>query len=176
MKRFLISSLLFCLSLGAFAQQGGIPLFDRVEGHRVQFHYSYSLARGRSLMREVTSGDVVVEGNAYRLDGLGLEIYSDGQTRWSLDREAAELVIENVDSSDIATNPALLMSGYRSYMSSLTVNASGADFIDLTYEVDDDTRARFVLTGVVFSEQKGSDEFTFDPSSLSSDFVITDLR
>lgn len=175
MKRLLTSSLAICLSLVAFAQQS-IPLFDRVDGHRVSFNYSYSLSRDGSAFREVTSGAVTVEGNAYRLDGLGLEIYSDGTFRWSLDREAAELVIENVDGNDIITNPALLMSDYRRFLPSLTVNSSGADSLDITYTVDEDTKARFVLTGVVFTEQKGSDEFTFDPSSLSSDFVITDLR
>ena len=80
MKRIVIGLSAILLSLSAFAQ-GSIPLLDRVPGHRVQFHYTYSLSQGGKPMTKVTDGDVTVEDNAYLLSGLGLEVRSHGVTR-----------------------------------------------------------------------------------------------
>ena len=112
-----------CLSAWA---QGGIPLLDKVQGHRVTFHYTYSLSRNGEDFKPVTDGDVTLEGNAYILEGLGLKVISDGGTRWSMDREARELVIETVEKEDIFTNPALFIGSYREHMDQMQVNASGA--------------------------------------------------
>ena len=43
MKRIVTGLAALFLTLGAFAQ-GGIPILDRVPGHRVLFHYTYSLS------------------------------------------------------------------------------------------------------------------------------------
>ena len=87
MKRIVGIFLFTLLALTARAQ-GGIPLLDRVEGHRVSFHYTYSLSQKGSEFAAVTDGDVTVEENAYILEGLGLKVISDGVTRWSLDSDA----------------------------------------------------------------------------------------
>ena len=112
MKR-IVSILLFSfLALGARAQ-AGIPLLDKVEGHRVSFHYTYSLSQDGGSFTPVTDGDVTVEGNAYVLEGLGLRVISDGSTRWSLDDDALEAVVENVEKENLFTNPALFIGSYR---------------------------------------------------------------
>jgi len=165
----------FLVSLTAFAQ-GGIPILDRVPGHRVQFHYTYSLAKDGKPMTQVTDGDVTVEDNAYLLSGLGLEVRSDGATRWSVDREAEEILIEKVEKEDIFTNPALFIASYKGYMDRIRVNASSKDSLDVTLVLDEDTSARFVLKGIAFQEPQGKSDFTFDVKSLPDSFVITDLR
>ena len=162
-----------CLSAWA---QGSIPLLDKVQGHRVRFHYTYSLSRQGSDFKSVTDGDVTLEDNAYTLEGLGLEVVSDGQTRWSLDREARELVIEKVEKEDVFTNPALFVGSYAQYMDKLQVNASGAAFLDVTLTLDSETKARFLLTDIVFGEPQGKSDFSVEEESLSKDYVITDLR
>ena len=109
MKRVLSILFLLTLALGARAQ-GNIPLLDKVEGHRVTFHYTYSLSQKGSSFTPVTDGDVTVEGNAYIMQGLGMEVISDGTTRWTLDRDAREALVENVVKEDLFTNPALFIS------------------------------------------------------------------
>ena len=104
MKRIVTGLAAILLSLSAFAQ-GGIPILDRVPGHRVLFHYTYSLSQGGRPMTQVTDGDVVVEDNAYLLSGLGLEVRSDGTTRWTLDRAAEEVLIETVEKEDLFVRP-----------------------------------------------------------------------
>ena len=175
MRRLLASLMALSLTLGAFAQ-GSIPILDRVPGHRVQFHYTYSLSQGGKPMTQVTDGDVTVEDNAYLLSGLGLEMRSDGTTRWSVDREAEEVLIEKVEKEDILTNPALFISSYKGYMDRIKVNASSPNSLDVTLILDDDTAARFVLRNIVFLDKQGKSDFPLDEKSLPKSYVITDLR
>ncbi len=175
MKRMLTGLAAFLLSLAAFAQ-GSIPILDRVPGHRVQFHYTYSLSQGGKPMKTVTDGDVTVEDNAYLLSGLGLEVRSDGTTRWTLDREAEEVLVEKVEKEDLLTNPALFIRSYKAYMDNIRVNASSENSLDVTLVLDDDTSARFVLKGIVFGDKKGKSDFTLDVKSLPKSYMVTDLR
>ena len=175
MRKLLASLMALSLTLGAFAQ-GSIPILDRVPGHRVQFHYTYSLSQGGKPMTQVTDGDVTVEDNAYLLSGLGLEMRSDGTTRWSVDREAEEVLIEKVEKEDILTNPALFISSYKGYMDRIKVNASSPNSLDVTLILDDDTAARFVLRNIVFLDKQGKSDFPLDEKSLPKSYVVTDLR
>ena len=175
MRKLLSIAALGILSLCAWAQ-GGIPLLDRVKGHRVSFHYTYSLSRDGAAFQPITDGQVCVEGNAYRMEGLGLEVISNGSTRWTLDRAAKEVVIENVVKEDLFTNPALFIASYREHLDQLQVNDSGSDFLDVTLTLDEGTRARFLLKGIVFGSPEGKSDFSLDEKSLASDFVVTDLR
>ena len=175
MRRFLTSLMALSLTLAAFAQ-GSIPILDRVPGHRVQFHYTYSLSQGGKPMTQVTDGDVTVEDNAFLLSGLGLEVRSDGTTRWSIDREAEEVLIEKVEKEDLFTNPALFISSYKGYMDKLKVNASSQNSLDVTLLLDDETAARFVLKNIVFLDKQGKSDFPLDEKSLPKSYVVTDLR
>ena len=175
MRRFLTSLMALSLTLAAFAQ-GSIPILDRVPGHRVQFHYTYSLSQGGKPMTQVTDGDVTVEDNAFLLSGLGLEVRSDGTTRWSIDRDAEEVLIEKVEKEDLFTNPALFISSYKGYMDKLKVNGSSQNSLDVTLLLDDDTAARFVLKNIVFLDKQGKSDFPLDEKSLPQSYVVTDLR
>ena len=175
MKRIVTGLAAILLSLSAFAQ-GSIPILDRVPDHRVLFHYTYSLSQGGKPMTQITDGDVIVEDNAYRLSGLGLEVRSDGKTRWSMDREAEEVLIETVAKDDLFTNPALFISSYKGYMDKIRVNASSSNSLDVTLVLDEETSARFVLKDIVFEDKKGKSDFTLDVKSLPDSYLITDLR
>ena len=175
MKRIVTGLTAILLSLSAFAQ-GGISLLDRVPEHRVLFHYTYSLSQGGKPMTQITDGDVIVEDNAYRLSGLGLEVLSDGTTRWSMDRAAEEVLIETVAKEDLFTNPALFISSYKSYMDKIRVNSSTSNSLDVTLILDEETSARFVLKNIVFEPKQGKSDFTLNVKSLPDSFIITDLR
>lgn len=175
MKRLLTVIVLSLACVLVFAQ-GRIPQLDRAAGKRVTFTYDYSVSRGGGAFEDVTAGSVTAEDNAYRLEGLGLQIVCDGVTRWTLDEEAGELVIENVDKDDILANPALLISSYRNYGASLQVNGGSADTLDVVYHVDEDVSARFFMKDIRYSEPQGKSDFTFDVKSLPSNYIVTDLR
>lgn len=175
MKRWLCTGALCLFSFLAFSQ-GRIPLLDQVEGHRVRFHYTYSLSQKGAAFQTVTDGNVQLEGNAYILEGMDLKLVSDGTTRWTLDPKARECVVETVEKEDMLTNPALFIASYRQYMDRIRVNAQGPDSLDVTLTLDEDTRARFVLRGIVFGAPQGKSDFHMDGKSLEGDYLITDLR
>lgn len=176
MKR-IVSILLFSvLTLTARAQGGGISLLDRVEGHRVTFHYTYSLSQAGNAFTTVTDGDVMVEGNAYILEGLGLKVISNGITRWTQDEDAKEVLVERVEQEDLFTNPALFIGSYKRYMDKIRVNAQGVDSLDVTLTLDENTKARFLLQHIVYGPVQGKSDFSLNEKSLSNEYVITDLR
>lgn len=175
MKRIVSILFLSALSLLGARAQGGIPLLDKVEGHRVTFHYTYSLSQKGGEFAPITDGDVTLEGNCYRLQGLGMEVISNGTTRWTLDPEAKEAMVETVEKEDILTNPALFIASYRDHMDQLTVNAQGKDSLDVTLKLDEDNSARFVLKDIVYKPQQGKSDFSVEEKSLSG-YLVTDLR
>ena len=176
MKLFSVIAAMLLPVAGASAQVS-IPLLDRVPGHRVTFDYTYSLSKDGKPLNEVTSGKMTVEDNAFNLSGLGIEIYSDGVTRWSIDREAEEVLIETVEADDIIANPAILISSYKELSSSLEVLSHGKDSLKLKVTFDDKTYAVFSISRIVFTEASGDKkDFTLDVKSLGKSYVITDLR
>ena len=175
MKKLIVSLILVLSALVGARAQANIPLLDKVAGQRVSFHYTYSLSQKGQSFRDVTAGNVIVEDNAYSLDGLGIRVVSDGVTRWSIDDAAREVVVETVEEGDLFTNPALFIASYRQYMDKIKVNAQGKDYLDVTLTLDEDTYARFVLRNVVFGEQKEKSGFSIDLKSLP-DYLVTDLR
>ena len=174
MKRFCIIIALALVSVLCFAQDR-IALLDKAAGKRVVFNYVYSYDSGKG-MSEVTKGKVTAEGECFKLTGLGLTSYSDGSTCWMIDENEKEVVIQPLSKEDPFTNPALLVSSYRNYMDKITVKSEGADSLDIIFQLDDNTKVRFVLSSVKFSEPGGTEEFRFSTSSLTSDYVVTDLR
>ena len=175
MRRRFTLLILTLLSCSVFAQER-IALLDRASGKRVSFDYSYSLIQNGVDGEEVTSGHVSVQGNAFRLDGLGLEIRSDGTTRWTMDPAAKELLIETVDGEDLLTNPALLVLDYRRHPGLLKVRSEGPDSLDVEVHLDGRTAAHLVLTGVTFDEEGPLSDYVLEPASLGKDYVVTDLR
>ncbi len=172
----LFSLVLFLCSLALPAGAQGIALLDRVQGHRVTFHYTYSLSQKGSAFNTVTDGDVTVEGNAYLLNGLGLKVVSDGVTRWTEDPEAKEMVVETVEKENLFTNPALFIGSYRKYLDKIKVNSMADDSLDVTLTLDEETQARFLLRDIVYLPEQGKSDFSLDEKSLPSSYVITDLR
>ena len=175
MKKVLCIAALAFFCCCAFAQ-GRIPLLDKVQGQRVRFHYTYSLSQKGAPFRDITDGEVTLEDNAYVMEGLGLKVISNGSTRWSLDQAARELVIEHVVKEDLFTNPALFIASYQDHLDSIQVNHAGEDSLDVTLTLDQETQARFKLTGIVYGPPQGKSDFSLDEKSLPSDYVITDLR
>ena len=173
MKRavLIILSLVFAMNLSA----QGLKLLDKAGEHRTSFNYKYSLSRDGEAFKDITSGKVTVEDNAYSMEGLGLVVTSDGETRLSIDEEAREAVLEAVEKDDMFTNPALFIASWKNYADRLKVNSSSSSSLDVTLTLDEDTKARFVLTEIEFSPKKGPADFNVK-KTFGKDWLVTDLR
>lgn len=108
-KIFLLLILSGIAALSASAADDLRALAKKIASSRVSFSYVYETARDGFVMKG--GGNAVVQGDAFRMEGNGLEIVSDGTTRWTADAEARELFIEPVDRSavDFVSNPARLL-------------------------------------------------------------------
>ena len=171
MRKSIISLLLLLAVLPLMGQS----LLDSLPGHRMKASYTYSLSQGGAPMKEVSSGIILVQDNAYRLDALGLEVYCDGQKRWSVDPSAGEVLLEEVDTEDMLTNPLQIIHNWKSMGDRLHFNSRGKDSLDATVKLDDKTSVRVVLKDVVLSEPGPVSDFVPDPGKIK-DYILTDLR
>lgn len=172
------------LSLAASSREAdSSPLHrlqERAASSEISFSYTYSASSGKVSMSG--RGEVLLHGDAYRLEVDGLEVYCDGKDRWTLDRKAREVVVEQVapGDADLSANPALLLS-------------RAADFFSLAgtdqCSVDGEQLLRMDLSPVdcpqfravsIYIASDGSD--TVKKVSVTSadgtvtDFVLSDYR
>ena len=169
----------------------------------VTFTYSYSIIdRGT----EVTgNGTVEMQGEAYIMSGDGLEIYCDGKTRWTVDRQSLEVVIESYDpeTPDYTVNPAVLVGHFDRmfHVKSVSCTDTGFDYVlvpesagtgisemkislasdgkrllSAGFRTENGTVADFTIPSFSFSPVSDSGRFSFDTSSLDGSYVVTDLR
>lgn len=108
---------------------------------------SYALAYSEDGVQVLLNGKALVQGECYRIEGNGVEIYCDGKAVWIVDRKAKEVYVES---------PASLQDFVASRISSIR------DF-NLS-----DTKTAPAL------DNPG--EFTFSTDSLGPEWVVTDLR
>lgn len=113
------------------------------EGQRVSLGYNCTVD-GYAPVE--LSGSLLLQGNCYRAEGNGVEIYCDGGTRWTVDREEKEVYIESSDGIREVVQ-------YKESLKTLVLS-------DLKY-----------LPG-----SEDLSPFTFDTVSLDSSWVVTDLR
>lgn len=79
-----------------------------LQGRLASFDYSYSMSGSLPMNG---SGSVRLQGDAFTMEGNGLDIRCDGKTRWTVDVVAEECYIENIEAQelDYEANPALLV-------------------------------------------------------------------
>ena len=101
-----IAAALICICAGA---QNIVSDFTAtLQGKCAAFKYAYSLS-GKYPVNG--SGEVRLQGDSFTMKGDGLEVYCNGNVRWTVDTEAEECYIEAVDAKgfDVEANPALLV-------------------------------------------------------------------
>lgn len=118
MLKMTLTAILMLLPFVAVAQDIGAAqslsrrFSDAERGSCVTFSYSF-MVRGNAPVRG--EGTAVLQGNMFIVKGNGMEIWCDGKSRWTADRTAKELIVEDVDGlASIEANPALLISSLES--------------------------------------------------------------
>ena len=79
----------------------------------VEYEYSTVI----SGLKAVGAGTVEVQGNTYHMKGNGLEVFCNGESIWTIDEAAKEVVIDPCDAVTDAyvANPLLLLADLDSY-------------------------------------------------------------
>ena len=165
MMKKILTLLLIAFSIPQ-AQEGVAFLINLVLNNRVSFSYSVSSQDGSKLRME---GTAVIDGDCYRTNGNGLEIYCDGKTKWTVDRAAKELYIEESEGTREYLEKVGALEQSFKYLKIGESSVSGTYISGDSYS--------FSMTSIVSSPLSGSTEgFSFDTSALGGDWVITDLR
>lgn len=144
MNKFLSVFAGLLLGAAAFAQQDRLAeIFSHLQTDRISLHVSCVLVTDTEIP---LSGDVLIQGGCYRVQGGGMEIYCDGSTRWIVDRSGKEVYVES------AGDPQELLA-WRDSIYDIEVS-------ELRYlPLSDDLSA-----------------FRFDTAALGSEWFVTDLR
>lgn len=132
------------LSVGVRAQSRPLSeVASHLATDRISLHYD-CIFTGDAPVR--LSGTLLVQGTCYRAVGNGLEIYCDGQSRWTVDPESREVYIE-------ATEGLEELMAWRDSLTELTLT-------DVRYSPQSGDLSPFV----------------FDTAGLDGAWVVTDLR
>ena len=145
-------------------------------------------------------GMAVVDAPSYSVVTSILEFWSDGQSRWSVDRVAREVYVEPSGMSfESALEAFEVASQGEAVFEGVDVNAvrmvcsddDVAGVSTLTVYTDRKTKAvkgclaelssgtqlTFVFAGIEFCAKGSQGEgFAFDTAALSDDYIVTDLR
>lgn len=107
-RRLATSILVLILGLSAYGQNIVSDFVSTLGGKCADFSYSYSLSGQVPLSG---NGTIKLQGDSFIMKGDGLDIYCDGDSRWTIDLEAEECYIEGIDHEtlDVEANPALLV-------------------------------------------------------------------
>lgn len=142
-----------CLSnaaaIGSTPPEGGMKaareILDRRFDARISLTYNCSISTTNGTL-VLLSGSLVLQGDCYHAKGNGLEIYSDGHTRWTVDRESKEVYIESSTGT-----PEVFR--YEDSVKELSLT-------DIRY----------------FPANADTSEFFFNTDSLGDEWIVTDLR
>lgn len=186
------------VSVAAFAQGDSLDkLLAAISEESASFDYSFASS---GQVKMTGSGKVKVQNKSYYLSGNGLEIWSDGESIWTLDRSAKEMIIESTADSGVGVaNPAQFLSvadeafNRQLVTSSMVVlvpkdrseikqiklymNESARPVLTkVSVTVTDGTVTDFTIKNMKYSKKESNDTFKFDEKTLSKDYLVTDLR
>ena len=157
MKKFL-TVLLITLSVNAFAQNKAKTLLNEVSEKvksydNISLDFKYSLENLSENIKQETKGDVVMQGDKYRLNILGITRLFDGKTMYNISTEDEEVTIssESDDENDAIT-PSKMLSFYEdgyTYGLDIEQNINGRkiQYVKLT-PIDSDSEINNILLGI----------------------------
>ena len=114
----LLSILILTLSITAFAQNKAQALLDEVSQkvksyENIALNFKYTLVNVSENIKQETKGDVVMQGDKYRLNILGITRLFDGKSLYSISTEDEEVSItSNIDEENNAITPSKMLSFY----------------------------------------------------------------
>jgi outer membrane lipoprotein carrier protein len=124
MKKFYITIILAMFGLFVFAQSkdtksdpDAIAILNAVSTkfktfNSVQASFAYKVEDAKGKVMSSKKGDVLMKGTKYRVSFGGQEIFSDGKTVWSYDKNANEVTVNNLDASGGMITPQKLFTNF----------------------------------------------------------------
>ncbi|WP_100612972.1 LolA family protein [Confluentibacter lentus] len=153
-----ITLLFLTLALNSFSQNKGKSLLNEVSQkvksyNNISIDFKYVLENTKEKIKQETRGDVVLQGNKYKLNILGTTRLFDGKQLYSISPEDEEVTIssQSEDSEDNIT-PSKMLSFYEdgyTYALDIEQNVQGRkiQYVKLT-PIDSNSEINYILLGV----------------------------
>lgn len=134
-----------------------IPSF--AQSLTAQFDFSVALEGDTAIKAK---GSALLQDDSYHIDTPVLEVWCDGETRWVIDKEGKEVVIEMAEPVEDILELA-------------KIDWSDDVPESVSYEMEDGTVLNISIRN--FKRTNPVNQlFRFDISRLSKEYVVTDLR
>ena len=150
-------------ALSASGQQMPQELQRQLSSYLTQADFSYV---SEADVRVEGEGRFSVQDSCYVLDLGVLQIYSDGQKRWTVDKDAKEVYIESAGGS---------LAGQIAGYALEDVKGLSSGGMVVVVRSADGTRITLTVPRMKMTAKAEADYFRFSTSSLGKDWTITDL-
>ncbi|MDC1106163.1 outer membrane lipoprotein carrier protein LolA [Prolixibacteraceae bacterium] len=130
MKKTLLLFTIILSTTLSYAQMDGKSIIDnftkKLESYpSIEASFEFTLENKEAEISDTNTGKLVIHGDKYRLDMLGIEIYSDGKTSYSFMPSTNEVNISTVDSEEEgAVDPAKMFRMYKEGMKVRLLNTT----------------------------------------------------
>lgn len=158
MKKLITIVFILLVSLAGFSQNKGKDLLNevstKVKGYdNISIDFKYILENIDENIKQETRGDVVLEGEKYKLNILGITRLYDGKTLYTISPEDEEVTIttQAEDEADAIT-PSKMLSFYEdgyTYAMDIVQNIQGRkiQYVKLT-PIDSNSEIDYILLGI----------------------------
>jgi outer membrane lipoprotein carrier protein len=99
----------------------------------MKLEFTYSMVNKSQKINESFKGSLIAKGDKYRLNISGQQIFSDGKTTWTYQKDANEVQINEVSDADDASTPTKFMTSYgNNYKSKLISDKGNLEVIEMS--------------------------------------------
>lgn len=206
MKKHLLLIIIALMALATKAQNAETMFKSAVDKlkkyENIEIAFDYNMINTEAGIYETMDGAGFLQGEAYKLFIMGQVIICDGNTTWTYNSDAEEVMITEVDKSDGSGSPIAVIESYydnitakfvdekgavkkievKSLMSNdnfkkiiVTLDSNTLDIKDIHLFDNDDTEFVYVIKKFVTNQKLPADFFTFKESDFP-DAEIIDMR
>ncbi len=206
MKKHFLLIIIALMALATKAQNAETMFKSAVDKLKkydnIEIAFDYNMINTEAGIFETMDGAGFLQGEAYKLFIMGQVIICDGNTTWTYNSDAEEVMITEVDKSDGSGSPIAVIESYydnitakfvdekgpvkkievKSLMSNdnfkkiiVTLDSNTLDIKDIHLFDNDDTEFVYVIKKFVTNQKLPADFFTFKESDFP-DAEIIDMR
>lgn len=206
MKKHFLLIIIALMALATKAQNAETMFKSAVDKLKkydnIEIAFDYNMINTEAGIYETMDGAGFLQGEAYKLFIMGQVIICDGNTTWTYNSDAEEVMITEVDKSDGSGSPIAVIESYYDNISAKFVDEKGAvkkievkslmsndnfkkiivtldsntlDIKDIHLFDNDDTEFVYVIKKFVTNQKLPADFFTFKESDFP-DAEIIDMR